>query len=91
MAVWTLGLNHRTASLDLRSRFAFMPDQIEAALHGLHRQLGQNNPAATAPEAAILSTCNRTEIYCASNQTAIDNTRQCASYHPARVHLYLAG
>ena len=56
MAVWTLGLNHRTASLDLRSRFAFMPDQIESALHGLHRQLGQSNPAATAPEAAILST-----------------------------------
>ena len=76
MAVWTLGLNHRTASLDLRSRFAFMPDQIESALHGLHRQLGQSNPAATAPEAAILSTCNRTEIYCASNQMAIDNTLQ---------------
>ncbi len=71
MAVWTLGLNHRTAPLDLRGRFALAPEQIEHALHGLHSQLGQSSPSAWH-EAAILSTCNRTEIYCAGHPTAID-------------------
>lgn len=67
MPVWTLGLNHRTAPLDLRGRFAFAPEQVESALHGLRSRFVQH------PEAAILSTCNRTEIYCASEQTAFDD------------------
>lgn len=67
MPVWTLGLNHRTAPLDLRGRFAFAPEQVEPALHGLRSRFAQH------PEAAILSTCNRTEIYCASEQAAFDD------------------
>ena len=70
MAVWTLGLNHRTAPLDLRGRFAFAPDQIGPALQTLRSQL------ESPPEAALISTCNRTEIYCASDQIAINDTLQ---------------
>ncbi len=68
MAVWALGLNHTTAPLDLRGRFAFALDQMAPALQGL-RQSHQRHP-----EAAILSTCNRTEVYCASDNVQIDHT-----------------
>jgi glutamyl-tRNA reductase len=63
MAVWALGINHTTAPLDLRGRFAFAIDQIEPTLKGLRDSLA--GQVQRSPEAAILSTCNRTEIYCA--------------------------
>ena len=75
MAVWALGLNHNTAPLDLRGRFAFALDQIAPTLNNLRRSLaGESDAPAAAQrvagshpqvEAAILFTCNRTEIYCA--------------------------
>ncbi len=68
MSVWALGLNHNTAPLDLRGRFAFSMEQIEPTLKGLRSAL------ARQPEATILSTCNRTEIYCAGDQSDIDHT-----------------
>ncbi|GAA0768088.1 glutamyl-tRNA reductase [Ideonella azotifigens] len=61
MSVFALGLNHHTAPLDLRGRFAFAPEQLTPALQALRDQLQRS-----APETAILSTCNRTEIYVAS-------------------------
>ncbi|MBE7369694.1 glutamyl-tRNA reductase [Ramlibacter pallidus] len=72
MAVWALGINHTTAPLDLRGRFAFALDQIAPTLGALRDNVGQR--AGRAPEAAILSTCNRTEIYCAGAQHEIDTT-----------------
>ena len=68
MAVWALGLNHTTAPLDLRGRFAFAVEQIEPTLHGLRESFSRR------PEAAILSTCNRTEIYCAGDQQDLERT-----------------
>ncbi|MEN9437591.1 MAG: hypothetical protein RIR09_2246 [Pseudomonadota bacterium] len=68
MAVWTLGINHTTAPLDLRGRFAFAMDQIEPSLSGLRQTLHRT------PEAAIVSTCNRTEIYCAGEEAEIEPT-----------------
>ena len=68
MAVWALGINHTTAPLDLRGRFAFALDQLPPTLHGLRGALSR------PPEAAILSTCNRTEIYCASEQLELAPT-----------------
>ena len=68
MAVWALGLNHHTAPLDLRGRFAFALDQMAPALAGLRQSHARH------PEAAILSTCNRTEVYCASDNVQIDHT-----------------
>ena len=71
MAVWALGINHTTAPLDLRGRFAFALDQIEPTLSNLRAAL-------SGPEAAIISTCNRTEIYCAApaqqSQQALEHT-----------------
>jgi len=68
MAVWALGLNHNTAPIDLRGRFAFALDQLAPALTGL-RQSHQRHP-----EAALLSTCNRTEVYCASDRVQVAHT-----------------
>ncbi len=68
MAVWALGINHHTAPLDLRGRFAFALDQMGPTVQGLRSALSK------PPEAAILSTCNRTEIYCASDALEITPT-----------------
>ncbi|MBP6008520.1 MAG: glutamyl-tRNA reductase [Rhodoferax sp.] len=68
MAVWALGINHTTAPLDLRGRFAFAIDQIEPTLKALRGALSRQ------PEAALISTCNRTEIYCACEQPQLEHT-----------------
>ena len=68
MAVWALGINHTTAPVDLRGRFAFAVEQIQPTLEALRGSLSRQ------PEAAILSTCNRTEIYCAGEQQDIEHT-----------------
>src|SRR3954466_11545983 len=72
MAVWALGINHTTAPVDLRGRFVFALDQIAPTLQSLRSNVG--NRLGRQPEAAILSTCNRTEIYCAGNQHEVDTT-----------------
>jgi glutamyl-tRNA reductase len=56
MSLFALGLNHTTAPLAVRERVAFAPDALGDALRNLTR-------ARTVREAAILSTCNRTEVY----------------------------
>jgi glutamyl-tRNA reductase len=68
MAVWALGINHTTAPLDLRGRFAFAIEQIEPTLKALRNALHRQ------PEAALISTCNRTEIYCACEQPQVQPT-----------------
>ena len=68
MAVWALGINHTTAPVDLRGRFAFAVEQIQPTLHALRASLERR------PEAAILSTCNRTEIYCAGEPQDLEHT-----------------
>ena len=60
VSVIALGLNHTTAPLDLRGRFAFAPDQLPLALRGFRERLQR-----AMPEAALVSTCNRTELYVA--------------------------
>ncbi|MXZ81603.1 MAG: glutamyl-tRNA reductase [Gammaproteobacteria bacterium] len=57
MHLYTIGLNHQTAPIEIRERTAFGPDSIEDALKDLRQ-------TDSVCEAAILSTCNRTEIYC---------------------------
>jgi glutamyl-tRNA reductase len=68
MAVWALGINYTTAPLDLRGRFAFAVDQVEPTLRALRNSL------ARQPEAALISTCNRTEIYCAGEKPQLEHT-----------------
>ncbi|MBX3609308.1 MAG: glutamyl-tRNA reductase [Hydrogenophaga sp.] len=68
MSVWTLGINHQTAPLDLRGRFAFALDQIQPTLHQLRDRLPRQ------PEATLLSTCNRTELYGAGDPSVLEPT-----------------
>ncbi len=64
MHLLTLGLNHSTAPLAIRERVAFVPEEVGAAISRLREQLWE--PAGgRLTEAAIVSTCNRTELYCA--------------------------
>jgi glutamyl-tRNA reductase len=72
MQLFTVGLNHTTAPIAIRENIAFSSERLSHALldlkaHGVH-------------EAAILSTCNRTELYCHAEQPnlALD---WLASYH----------
>lgn len=56
MTLWVLGLNHQTAPMELRERASFVGDALPRALDSLHKLPNVN-------EAALLSTCNRTELY----------------------------
>ena len=57
MSVMALGLNHTSAPLDLRGRFALAAEQLVPTLQAFRQRL------APTQEAAIVSTCNRTELY----------------------------
>jgi len=57
MQLYTFGINHQTAPLEVREQVAFNVDGMENALRDLVENGG-------AKEAAILSTCNRMELYC---------------------------
>jgi glutamyl-tRNA reductase len=56
MPIYALGLNHTTAPLEVREQVAF---QMETLGHALRDLIGRPR----VNEAAILSTCNRTEVY----------------------------
>jgi glutamyl-tRNA reductase len=58
--LYTVGLNHQTAPLAVRERVVFHVERLREALTEVKRGL--------ASEAAILSTCNRTELYFAGEQ-----------------------
>lgn len=58
MPILAFGLNHRTAAISLRERVAFAEADLPRALGSLR------DAGAGVTEAVILSTCNRTEVYC---------------------------
>jgi len=67
MSLITLGINHKTAPLELRERLAFTPQTLPEALLSLKK-------LHNIEEASILSTCNRTEIYCVTDdKSGTDN------------------
>jgi glutamyl-tRNA reductase len=53
-----VGLNHRLAPVEIREKLAFSPERITSALHQIVARLPQQDS-----QAAILSTCNRSEVY----------------------------
>ena len=71
MTVLALGLNHQTSPLDVRSKLAFDTTKIGMLLNDLLRKIQH-----LKPEAALLSTCNRTELYLATAQTAVSDLSQ---------------
>src|SRR4051812_49273763 len=82
-SLYALGLNHQTAPLPVRERVVFHVDRLREALTQMTRGL--------ASEAAILSTCNRTELYFAGEQpqAAADWLAQYHSLRPAELAPYL--
>ena len=86
MPLIALGINHRTAPVDIRERVAFPAERIDAALQDL-KALPQ------VQEAAILSTCNRTEIYCelevADSQPLVDWLCRHHKLSPEQLQSYL--
>ena len=63
MSLLILGINHKTAPVDIRERVAFGPDIVVAALRSAVEKAGVD-------EIVVLSTCNRTEIYAAGDPKA---------------------
>ena len=84
MQVFALGINHHTAPLDIREQVAFDPARLTQAL----RDLLHGRPVR---EAAILSTCNRTELYCAAEEpaAAIDWLAEYHALTTRRIEPYL--
>ena len=63
MPFFILGINHQTAPVDVREKMAFNREQLPGALSQLAKLPG-------VEEAVVLSTCNRTEIYCATRDAS---------------------
>jgi glutamyl-tRNA reductase len=89
MSVFALGLNHTTAPLDLRGRFAFTAEQLAPTLRGFCDRLQR------VSEVAIVSTCNRTELYVGANDSLVSPAVDWlaavggVSAHTLREHSYL--
>lgn len=83
MQLYTIGINHTTAPLEIREHVAFQSETLVNAL----RDLTANGVA----EAAILSTCNRTEIYCHADDgaRALNWLAQHHALTPDDLHPYL--
>jgi glutamyl-tRNA reductase len=83
MHLFALGVNHTTAPLSIREHVVFHSESLGHALHDLvaHRRVR---------EAAILSTCNRTELYCNTEepQAALDWLAQYHSLQPSAIQPY---
>ncbi len=60
MSLVVLGVNHKTAKLQLRERWSYQPNEVVTTLETLSKKLDTD-------EIALLSTCNRTEVYCDIN------------------------
>ena len=85
MQLFAFGINHQTAPLALREQVVFHAENLVQAL----RDLVDRHPVK---EAAIISTCNRTEVYCHTAEPG-QATRWFADYHQIKAqhlepHLY---
>jgi glutamyl-tRNA reductase len=69
MQLLNLGVNHHTAPIDIRESVAIHPEDLQDSLLDLRNYLAGTH-SDLMPEVAILSTCNRMEIYCAANDVA---------------------
>jgi len=100
MQLLTVGLNHQSAPVSLREKIAFPSATIREAVAAA-RNWFDTAPADKEPEAAILSTCNRTELYAAVDDSApalqqdameraahFLSARHAVPYAELRAHLY---
>lgn len=74
MKILIIGLNHKTANVEIRERLAFNGQKLEEGIFGLRK-------ISEVKEVAVLSTCNRVELYtCVSNTaSAIENIKNFLS------------
>ena len=80
MSIVAYGLNHRTASVELRERIAFPEENLSDMLSRLTHDL------SNIREAAIVSTCNRTELYCSlSNDNTHDISQWLSATRPVDI------
>jgi glutamyl-tRNA reductase len=57
MSIFVVGINHKTAPITLREKIYFAPDKLSLYLQDILAR-------GVASEAVLLSTCNRSELYC---------------------------
>ncbi|MCC6070214.1 glutamyl-tRNA reductase [Massilia sp. GCM10020059] len=95
MQLLAVGLNHNTAPVSIREQLALAPDQLGQAVQAARGWFARLDSRGS-DEAAILSTCNRTEMYAASQvPDPLDASAHfLASYHrlafaELRPHLYM--
>lgn len=89
MQLLAVGLNHTTAPVSLREKVAFPTDRLGQAVASACAWFGNTGSQAQMQqqEAAILSTCNRTEIYGASaNDSNIDSALDATAHFMADYH-----
>lgn len=81
MPLVVIGINHKTAPLEIREKLVFTPEQIAHALQQLLR-------LQDVREAAIISTCNRSELYCHLADSAPSEavTEWWGGYHHINSH-----
>ena len=82
MQLLAVGLNHTTAPVSLREQLAFGPEQLGQAVRAA-RNWFSGIDGNGSDEAAILSTCNRTELYAASS---IDHPLDASAHFLANYH-----
>jgi glutamyl-tRNA reductase len=88
MQIFAFGLNHNTAPVEIREQVNFSSERLQQALNQiLERELAQ--------EVVILSTCNRTELYCGVDSDTCDELMKFLaafhqlSYQELKPHLYI--
>jgi glutamyl-tRNA reductase len=62
MSILAIGINHNTASVEIREKVSFTPDTMSESLQAVLNLPG-------IQESVILSTCNRSEIYCSTDDS----------------------
>ena len=85
MTISVIGLNHKSANIDIREKFSFTPDSASLLLRRIKK-------VRDIIEVIVVSTCNRTEIYCESANGSDDIKNWLLSekeYKSFAKHLYI--
>jgi glutamyl-tRNA reductase len=82
MSLFVLGLNHRTAPVDIREKVAFPNDRQRPALEDLVQ-------SSHASEAVLVSTCNRTELYLRGDEDVLSRATDWLTSRPSAANLDL--
>ena len=85
MTISVIGLNHKSANIDIREKFSFTPDSASLLLRRIKK-------VRDIIEVIVVSTCNRTEIYCESTNGVDDIKNWLLSekeYKSFAKHLYI--